>query len=251
MDYIKHFSEQSENYLLYRPTYPDALYSYLSELVDEHESAWDCGTGSGQAAVALAKHFTQVIATDINQAQFDVAKKNEKIRYICCPAENTPILPNSVDLITVAQALHWFNFTLFYKEVSRVSKPTGIIAAWCYSLGYFESTVDVAITRLYRDILGDDYWPVERRYIDEGYQTIPFPFTKIPSPSFLIEKEMDFAQLLGYLSTWSAVKEYQQRNGVNPLNLVYKELELAWGKPKQVYTMRWPLHLLVGSVHGS
>ncbi|CEG60643.1 class I SAM-dependent methyltransferase [Legionella micdadei] len=248
-DYIKHFNQQSENYLLFRPNYPAVLYDYLVHLVKDHQSAWDCGTGNGQAAVALAAYFDQVIATDINRAQLELAPKNEKIHYLCCLAESTPILDNSIDLITVAQALHWFNFDLFYDEVRRVGKPAGVIAAWCYSLGKFNSSLDEIIAKLYRDILGDNYWPAERHYIDEEYRTIPFPFKKRELASFTIEKEMGFSQLLGYLNTWSAIKEYQFRNQVNPINLIFKELEAAWGKLDKRHRMHWPLHLLVGSIH--
>ncbi|KTC93820.1 class I SAM-dependent methyltransferase [Legionella drozanskii] len=247
-DYIRHFSQQSENYLLFRPNYPTVLYDYLSNLVQEHQNAWDCGTGNGQAALALTQYFTLITATDINQAQLDQAPRNEKIRYICCTAENTPILPHSIDLITVAQALHWFNFDLFYEEVRRVSKPAGIIAVWCYSLGKFDTGLDDLVTKLYTDILGDEYWPMERRYIDEEYRTIPFPFSKISSPSFTIDKKLNLAQFLGYLNTWSAVKEYQLRNKLNPINWILKELEAIWGDPKQYHPLQWPIHLLVGSV---
>jgi SAM-dependent methyltransferase len=249
MDYIKHFNEQSKDYLLFRPNYPSALYDYLFTLVKTAHCAWDCGTGNGQVAVALAKRFAQVIATDINQTQIDVAPKPKNIRYICCPAENTPIAANSVELITIAQALHWFDFDFFYQEVRRVSKSSGVIAAWCYDLGKFTRTaIDNMIAKLFKDILGDEYWPSERRYVDEKYLTIPFPFAKIAAPPFIAEKNMNFSQLIGYLNTWSAVKEYQLRNRINPIDLIINELESAWGTPQQIYTMHWSLHLLVGFV---
>lgn len=248
-DYIKHFNQQSENYLLFRPTYPAALYDYLVSLVKEHQNVWDCGTGNGQAAVVLAHYFDQVIATDINHAQLEAAPKNKKIRYLCCPAESTPILDHSIDLITVAQALHWFNFDAFYDEVRRVGKSSAVIAAWCYSLGQFHSPLDEIISKLYRDILGDNYWPAERRYIDEEYRTIPFPFNKMTPPSLTIEKDLNFSEFIGYLNTWSAVKEYQLKNQVNPINFIFKALEATWGKLEQRYTMHWPLHLLIGSIH--
>ena len=248
MDYIKHFNQQTKSYLQFRPDYPESLYEYLSSLVQDKSCAWDCGTGNGQAAVALAKHFELVIATDISQAQLKVAPKNKAIRYLCCAAENTPIATQSIDLITIAQALHWFNFDLFYQEVQRVSKPGGCIAAWCYSLGKINPDLDCLIDRLYSNILGDDYWPKERRYIDEAYRTIPFPFEKIRTADFIIEKSLDFNQFIGYLNTWSAVKEYQQRNHSNPINLILKELEAVWGKPKIQHRIQWPLHLLAGYV---
>lgn len=248
MEYIKHFDQQSENYLLFRPTYPESLYSYLMGLVKEKDCAWDCATGNGQVAVSLADHFKEVIATDLSQAQLEQAPEHERIKYYCCPADKTSIKTSSVDLITVAQALHWFNFDSFYKEVRRVSKPAACIAVWCYSLGKLHNGTDLLIEELFNKILGKEYWPPERRYIDESYQTIPFPFEKIRTPEFIMEKEVNLGQLAGYLNTWSAVKEYQKRNQRNPVEFILPELEASWGEPHTEYTIRWPLHLLAGYV---
>ncbi|MBA2709846.1 MAG: class I SAM-dependent methyltransferase [Tatlockia sp.] len=248
MKYIKHFSQKANNYLRFRPVYPDDLFKYLNNLVPVPHLAWDCGAGNGQAAIALTKYFDQVIATDVNFEPLEAAPKLEKINYICCLAEKTPIKSNSVDLITIAQALHWFDFELFYKEVKRVAKETALIAAWCYSLGGFNSAVDLVISKFYKDILGDEYWPERRSYIDQEYQTIPFPFPKITSPSFFIQKEMNFSELLGYLNTWSALKEYELRNKTNPINLVAQELLTSWGNPFEKQKMVWPIHLLVGTL---
>lgn len=248
MKYIHHFGEQSNNYLQFRPDYPDELYDYLMTLIKEHHLAWDCGTGNGQAAVKLAQYFDEVIGSDVNQAQLDVAVKKSNVHYFCWSAEKTELEENTVDLITVAQALHWFHFDKFYQEVNRVAKPNSIIAAWCYSLGSINPDIDKQINKLYEEILGDHYWPKERRYIDASYYTIPFPFQKIEPPSFLMKKKMTFAQLMGYLNTWSAVKEYQMHNHNNPLDLIYVDLQNAWGDPTIVYTMQWPIHLLVGKI---
>lgn len=248
MNYIDHFGNKSENYLNYRPNYPDELYQYLSSLVVEHDLAWDCGTGNGQAAVKLANYFKQVIGTDLNQAQLDVAIKKDNIHYYCWPAEKTEIPTASVDIITVAQALHWFNFDSFYEEVRRVAKPKGIIAAWCYALGSINDEIDIEIKNLYTNILGSDYWPKERRWIDNQYQTIPFPFSTISSPHFKIEKELDFQGLIGYLNTWSAVKEYQKQNLKNPIDFIHDDLLKAWGQQSILRKMFWPIHLLVGHV---
>lgn len=248
MNYMNHFAEKSGEYRQFRPDYPTELYQYLNNTVNNHELAWDCGTGNGQAAVRLAEYFMQVIGTDINQTQLDVALQRENIRYYCCPAEKTQMLDQSVDLITIAQALHWFHLDAFYEEVNRVVKQDGIIAAWCYSLGKMNDETDHLMRKLYDDILGDQYWPKERRYIDAEYKTILFPFTKIHAPTFMIEKEMNFMQLIGYLNTWSAVKEYQRINQENPINLIYADLQKVWGEDEKVYKMRWAIHLLVGKV---
>jgi SAM-dependent methyltransferase len=248
MSYTNHFGEQSSEYLLFRPQYPDALYSYLANLVSEHDAVWDCGTGNGQAAAKLAEYFKCVIATDIQQGQLDVAIEVNNVEYRCCPAEKTDIATASVDLVTIAQALHWFKFDEFYREVRRVAKPGAMIAAWTYSLGKMTPDINAIILKFYRDILGETYWPAERRYIDNHYQDVPFPFQKIQPPVFYIEKKMTLPALIGYLSTWSAVKEYLARQHQNPINVIYDDLLANWGDPSHALTMRWPIHLLVGKV---
>lgn len=248
-EYVSHFNQGTEQYLLCRPDYPDDLFDYLAQLVKPEVTVWDCGTGNGQAAKALAERFSKVIATDINQAQLDVATRVSNIDYIWTPAENTPIKSDSIGLVTVAQALHWFNFPLFYQEVKRVSIPEGVIAAWCYSLGTFNNSIDVPIKKLYYQILGNEFWPKERFYIDEEYKTIPFPFPLLNSPEFKIHKHINFNQLIGYLSTWSAVKEYQKREQLNPLELILDDLKSQWGNPDTEYEIIWPVHCLIGKVH--
>lgn len=249
MEYIKHFSDRSEQYLSFRPTYPDDLFAYLALLTHKNARVWDCATGNGQAAIALARHFAQVIGTDINLQQLEVASIEDHVSYVCCTAEKPPFLDHTFDLITVAQALHWFDLDYFYEEVRRVAKPSGMIAAWCYSLGSINPSIDVWIRKLYTDILGDTYWPKERRYIDEAYQTIAFPFHPLKTPEFIIEKPLDFYALIGYLNTWSAVKEYEKRCHRNPIELIETELLASWGEPKTILLMRWPVHLLLGQVN--
>jgi SAM-dependent methyltransferase len=248
MSFIEHFADKPESYQKFRPDYPEELYTYLMSLVPSPDVAWDCGTGTGQAAVALAKRFKQVIASDINQAQLNVAPKIDNISYHCWSADKTTIADASVDLITIAQALHWFNFDSFYQEVRRVSKPGGIIAAWSYSLGNISSIIDPIIRRLYVNILGAKYWPKERKFVEEEYCTIPFPFQRISPPAFVINKAVTLPQLLGYLNTWSAVKEYQKQKQQNPVDKIIPDLQNAWGDIEHPKTMILPIHLLVGRV---
>jgi len=253
MNYVDHFNQSAEQYKLFRPSYPQALFDYLLTLVPSESHIWDCATGNAQAALFLAESF-KVTATDISPAQLERAPRHESIDYIRCSAENTPIPAHSIDLVTVAQALHWFNLEAFYREVVRVTKPEGLIVAWCYSLGKIgnsktlDDKINALITKLYNQILGDEYWPVQRHFIDEEYQTIPFPFQKMETPDFHIEKKMTFDDLIGYLNTWSAVKEYIVRNEENPVELIVDELMTAWGEPQAVHTMYWPLHLLAAKV---
>lgn len=242
MTYLDHFSEKSSEYLQYRPDYPQALFDFLADLVKTHHCAWDCGTGNGQAALALSKRFKKVIATDINQTQLEIAHKRSNIHYECAFAEQTTIKAGSIDLITVATALHWFDLPRFYEEVNRVSKPSGVISAWCYSLGTISQKMDSVVKELYLELP----WPPERHYLDEKYQTILFPFKKLPTPTFYIKKELNFKQFIGYINTWSAVKEYQKLTQKNPIEQMYSKFSSAWGEDldkKQLMT--WPIHLLV------
>lgn len=247
MNYINHFNHQTENYRQFRPDYPDALFDYLLSKVGAQACVWDCATGSGQAAISLAQRFQKVIATDLNPAQLEKAPRHPAIEYRSATAENSGIKDQSIDLITVAQALHWFNFPAFYKEVLRVLKKNGWIAVWCYSLSHINEQIDQVVHTLYYDILGDTYWPVERNYIDEEYESIPFPFEPIKSPKFFIKKQVTLNAFMGYLSTWSAVKEYEQRNHINPLSLIEKELKQAWGDEQNLHQIEWPIHLLMAN----
>ncbi|OGT50829.1 MAG: hypothetical protein A3E84_04905 [Gammaproteobacteria bacterium RIFCSPHIGHO2_12_FULL_42_13] len=249
MGYVHHFGDRPENYLSFRPDYPQALFSYLAKTAKNNNTAWDCATGNGQAASALSPYFKQVIATDINQAQLDVAPKKKNISYHVWPAEHTQIENSSVDLVTIAQALHWFDFSMFYDEVRRVATADGIIAAWCYSLCTVNPAIDTVIKKLYFEILGETYLPKEAKFIRDEYKTIPFPFMKQQVPVFSIEKDINFKQLIGYFQTWSAVKEYQNRLLKNPLDLIVSDLKKAWGNTNENQHISWPIHLLVGRVH--
>lgn len=169
------FSTQSGHYAKYRPVYPEALYSFIYNQIKEFNTAWDCGTGNGQVASVLSDKFDKVYATDISKNQLQNAVAKENITYIQARAEHTPIADRSIDLITVAQAIHWFDFNAFYQEVSRVAKPGALLAAWGYGLLSVSPELDPIIEEFYADILGS-YWDDERSYLDESYRTIPFPF---------------------------------------------------------------------------
>ncbi len=247
--YMDHFGDKAAAYQQFRPRYPNELFDYLVQLSQHHNCAWDVGTGNGQAAVALSPYFKNIIATDLKQGQLDLAEKKSNIRYVACPAEKTSIEDHSVDLITVAQALHWFNLDGFYQEVRRVAKTGCVIAAWCYTLISISPEIDTLIHHLYSDILGDTYWPKERHYIDDKYTTIPFPFKKFAVPAFTIQRTLNLDQLMGYLNTWSALQEYKTKNGnKNPLDFITENLKKAWGNPEKEYPTHTPVYLLAGYV---
>jgi len=247
MKFKDHFSRHASDYVRYRPDYPAELYEFLAMTVKRREVAWDCGTGNGQAAAGLAKYFDRVIATDPSQEQIQNAVRHEKISYAVAPGEQTEIPSHSVDLITVAQAVHWFDMERFYLEARRVMKPDGRLALWCYGLSRINPAVDNVVQHYYMNIVGP-YWPPERRYIDEKYATIPFPFNEFPSPEFHIKAEWDLNEFMGYLNTWSATQRFQEKNEQNPLDIVRRMLVKTWGEPQTRQTIRWPLYLRVGRV---
>src|SRR6266545_2937615 len=198
-----HFSKQSRLYAQYRPRYPDEIYTYLASLAPARSLAWDCGTGNGQAAIGLANYFDKVHATDASVKQISLAYANDRVEYRVEPAEHVSLKASSADLVTVAVAIHWFNFDEFYREVKRVLKPDGILAAWTYNLPEIAPGIDPLINRYYSEIL-DGYWPERIHYLAEGYKTIPFPFEEIVPPPFVMEINWNLIQFAGFLDSWSA-----------------------------------------------
>jgi len=242
-----HFSTHSEAYAGYRPCYPETLYDYLESVSQTHELAWDCATGSGQAAVALAKRFAHVIATDASEQQLEQAQRQQGVEYRVATAESGGLSAGSVDLISVAQALHWFNFDAFNREAQRVLKPTGVIAVWCYGLHRISPDVDTIVDEFYQNIVGE-YWPPERLHIESGYRDIPFPFKELSVPDFKMMAQWNLDELMGYLGTWSATQHYIQDKNSDPRGLILTALEKAWANPKGKYTVKWPLSMRVGTL---
>ncbi|WP_231460489.1 class I SAM-dependent methyltransferase [Pedobacter sp. Leaf132] len=238
------FSNQAADYAIYRPTYPKELYDFLFSLVVNKKAAWDCATGNGQVARELALHFEGVYATDISKKQIEQALKLPNIVYQVESSDKANVDDDSFDLITVAQAVHWFNFDAFYSEVKRTLKPDGIFAIIGYGIMHIDKKVDAAVHKLYEDFLGK-YWDPERRYIEENYKTIPFPFEEITAPHFLIKTRWNFNQLIGYLNTWSALQHYKKANERNPIEYMFTELKEAWGSDAEK-DVRFPVLLRVG-----
>lgn len=243
------FSKQSSLYALYRPHYSDELFTYILSFVKNKGTAWDCGAGNGQSALWLSGYFRKVIATDISQKQLENAAKADNIFYSVQPAEQTNIESNSIDLITVAQAIHWFEFEKFYAEVRRVSKPNALIAVWCYSLLRISNDIDIILDEFHYHFLAN-YWDAERKYIDDEYRNIPFPFKKINCPSFFIEKHWSLDELCGYLNTWSAIQKYMAAHHHNPVAELAEKIKSYWGNDEK-RLMKFPIHLLLGHVYVS
>jgi SAM-dependent methyltransferase len=196
------------------------LIDVFCDRIAERKLVWDCATGNGQVASMLSKKFAKVVATDISGEQLKRASQNENIQYKTERAENSSLPDASVDLIVVAQAIHWFDFDAFYAEAKRGLKKDGIIAVIGYPLLTTENPkLDETIRYFYRDVVGS-YWDDERKFLDERYETIPFPFGEFQLPEFEMRYRWTYEQLTGYLASWSAVARYQEKNGIHPLELI-------------------------------
>ena len=240
-----HFSGHAADYARFRPGYPPALFDWLSSQCATHQLAWDCGTGNGQAALALAERFANVIATDISAEQIAQAPPHPRIGYRATPAQLSGLADASADLITVAQALHWFCDDTFYAEARRVLKPRGLIAAWTYTLLQSEPALNERLERFHDHDVGP-YWPPERRWVAQAYVGMPFPFEEIPAPDFQIRMEWTLADVLAYLRTWSATQRYLRDTGIDPTLALSLELQPLWGDPEATKVIAWPLAMRCG-----
>jgi SAM-dependent methyltransferase len=239
------FSSGAVAYAAHRPRYPARLFDELATHAPARELAWDCATGNGQAALGAAAHFSRVVATDASEAQIAAAVPHERITYRVASAAASGLDAGSVDLVTVAQALHWLDTAAFFREARRVLVPRGVIAVWCYTLLEIDERIDPLIRRLYEHTLGA-YWSPERRLVDDGYRAIDFPFAEMTLPPFAIEQSLTLDQLAGYLRTWSAAQRFARERGDDPVSPLIDEIRPLWGTSSEARPARWPLHVRAG-----
>jgi len=244
-DFKDNFSKQAAVYQSYRPTYPTELFSFLASLTPTHDLAWDCATGNGQAAMGLAPYYRQIYATDPSAQQIAHAQPHERVVYHVERAEQTALGDHSADIVTVAQALHWFNFDAFYAEVRRVLKPGGAIAVWTYGLPSLTPEIDRCVKHFHDHTVGR-FWQRENRLVEQEYATVPFPFHNIPAPDLHMEKPLSLQGLTGLLRSWSAVQRFIDAHGTDPVNGISDELANLWGKTSAPKTATWKLTLKAG-----
>ena len=244
MKFKDHFSAQAADYAKFRPRYPREMFEYLGTVAPSRKLAWDCGTGNGQAAVGLASLFDRVIATDASEKQIAKADPHERVEYRVAPAENSGIESETIDLIMVAQALHWFDLPRFYEEARRALKSNGVLAASAYNLLHIEPAIDAVVNRYYYEVVGP-FWPPERELV-ENFADLPFPFHKIDPPKFEMMTQWNLECLVGYLRSWSSTQRFITAKDSDPLDEIADELRAAWGNAKQTRRVIWPLTLRVG-----
>lgn len=246
MAFQDYFSKQSADYRRFRPQYPKVLFEFIASQCTQRRVALDCATGNGQAAVVLAEFFERVIGVDGSAAQLSHVIKHDRVSYRQSAVEETGLASQSVDCVTVAQAFHWFDFDAFFKEVKRIIVPGGILAVWCYPIIHcVDPEVDRLLQAFYFETIGP-FWPPERHYIEERYQGIEMPFDEIKAPLFSQEKHWALADLVGYLGTWSAVQQYKDQKGEDPVaDFVEKQLLPVWGDSdlKKTFLFEFPMRI--------
>lgn len=241
-----HFSAVSARYADFRPHYPATLFDYLATLVPSDAPVWDCAAGNGQATRGLAQRFARVIATDASAEQIASAPAIANAEFRVALAEASGLPASSTGLVTVAQAVHWFDLPRFYAEVTRVLRPGGVLAVWAYGITQVEGkVVDAIVQDYYGNTLGP-YWPPSRYLVESSYQTLAFPFVECTTPAFRMEVSWTLDRLLGYFSTWSATNRYIKVTGESPLPALAERLTPAWGEPNRPRLVTWPLTLRVG-----
>lgn len=240
--FVDHFSKHSGVYAQSRPTYPDSIFAELARLAPAHESAWDCATGSGQAAIGLARHFDSVEATDASAQQIGSAIAAPRVTYSVQPAEATNFSAASFDAICVAQALHWFDVAKFYAEAKRVLRPRGLL----FVVGYDRSRFEPAIETLFEQVVLPPlkpHWPQQNRLLWDGYKDLPFPFEPVDFPPSAIELDWTLDQLVGYVASWSATRALLATQPTY-LEECRDALASAWGDGTKRVTM--PLKVKCG-----
>ena len=245
-EFADHFSEVSARYAEYRPRYPAGLFDAIAAANSRRRRLWDCATGSGQAAVPLAERFAEVVASDASRQQLRSATPHPRVRYVAALAESAPLRERWADVVTVAQALHWLDLPGFYAEVRRVLIPGGLFAALTYGMQRLDDGAMDALLGEFYDVVVGPYWAPERRLVETGYRTLDFPFDELTviSPPMVVHWTLN--QLLGYVSTWSAVAKSRSVTGVDPMLELRAGLEPLWGDPARRRQVEWPITVRAG-----
>lgn len=242
---INWFEQGGEAYARFRPSYPDQLVDFLATLVPDRRLAVDVGCGTGQMAVQLAKRFDRVIGFDPSQGQLAHAATAQQVRYACANAERLPLRGHCISLVIAAQAAHWFDLPAFYAEVRRVAMADALLVLLSYGVLRLEPSLQERFSRFYQHEIGP-YWPAERQWVDTGYAGMDFPFAELSAPSMVIRLDWTLAQLLGYISTWSAVRHAREAGQESLLKQFAEDMAAGWGPASTPRCVTWPIHLRLG-----
>lgn len=241
------FDAGGSRYAQFRPEYPTSLALSLAELTTKRSLAVDVGCGNGQLTAQLAPHFAGVVGVDPSADQIAHAKPADGVKYKCAPAEKLPLSDGVANLITAAQAAHWFDLPVFFAEVRRVAADEAVLALISYGVLELESPLDERFNKFYTEEVGA-YWPAERKLVDTGYAQISFPFEELRAPVVSMQKQWDLESLMGYISTWSAVQRAREAGKEEMLTAFAADMAALWGEPSSKRQVAWPINMRVGRI---
>lgn len=252
MPYEDHFSGHADAYARHRPRYPDQLFAWLASVSPARTLAWDAGTGNGQVAVALTRHFDRVVATDASRDQLAHAEPHERVEYRNETADRGSLPHVSVDLMTAGAAAHWFELDGFYREVRRVGKSGAVVALFSYGPRDFAEAYermfgDSVVHRFQEEVLRG-FWPERIQFVHDRYATLPFPFDELTAPPFAMTADWTLHDLMAFLETWSASQRYFQERGTHAIDEIAPELLQTWGDPDTRRPLACPLFVRAGRV---
>jgi ubiquinone/menaquinone biosynthesis C-methylase UbiE/RimJ/RimL family protein N-acetyltransferase len=239
---VPDFAPVAELYSRARPVYPPEFFLYLHDRAAGEALAWDCATGTGQAAAGLARVFNKVHATDISAEQLKYAVEHPRITYRQAPASRSGLEDNSADIVTVGSAIHWLDIPVFLEEAKRVLKPGGLLAIWTYHIAHTGDPYGRILNHLYTNHLFNDFGH-GARHVDARYENLELPGAFTPKEEFEARAEFDFQQMEEFIQSWSGSVAYNKRTGRNPVDIVRRELQKEWGSPEFVRTLTFPMYV--------
>lgn len=243
--FADHFSAHAATYAAYRPRYPIALFHWLAVISPGTALAWDAGTGNGQVATGLVTRFARVVATDASAEQIRRAQAHARIEYGVAQYESG-ISDHTAQLVTVGQALHWFDAEAFSREARRVLQPGGVLAVFAYVHSQVSAAVDLVV-RHHHDVTLGHYWPDEHHWIHDEYRSIALPIDELVAPPFELKEDWTLAQYTGFLRSWSGTQRLIAARGEEPIVAFERELTEAWGMMER-RTVTWPLLIRAGEI---
>jgi len=241
------FDQGGRAYSRFRPEYPPELARFLASVSPDTVLAVDVGCGNGQLTGQLAMHFDKVLGLDPSADQIAHASAHPRVAYACAPAEQLPVADHGASLITAAQAAHWFDLPRFYDQVRRIGAANAVLALISYGVPRVDDELAPRFGHFYWREIGP-YWPAERKLVDTGYADLPFPFAEQTAPALEIRKDWNLEELLGYISTWSAVRSVREASREGILQSFASDLTALWGDPTHLRAVRWPINMRLGKL---
>lgn len=202
-DNTNRFSDRVDNYIKYRPGYPAEVLLYLQQSIGL-DASWtiaDVGSGTGISTEMFLDNSNKVYAIEPNKEMREAADRllahHPGYMSVDGTAEHTTLPMECVDLITAAQAFHWFDRAAFKKECVRIGRD----GAYCLLI-WNERKVESDFEKAYEDLLmkyGTDYTKVDHRNIHEEDMAKFFAPNEMTNKVFHNEQMFDFDGVKGRL----------------------------------------------------